>query len=224
MIFYVLTDVAEKYLSNQGWAKHQQTLEKASGDVCLSVHYKRLSRKMIAELRPWAICHSGSGTSYDEYDVLEWPRYRRAVDEYAGAQIGFCGGHQILAVFYGSRIAPMRPLRPDEPDLSDYCPGAFKEWGMYPVRIVGTDPLFKGCAKTIRVQEFHSWEVKRLGRDLRLLASSGDCRVQAFCHRHRPLYGVQFHPERSSERYPDGFRVLGNFFQIAREHWKAQSK
>lgn len=70
--------------------------------------------------------------------------------------------------------------------------------------------------KHVRVQEYHAWEVKSLGRRLRLLASSDTCRVQAFVHRSRPIYGVQFHPEQASENCPDGFKVLRNFFRLAR--------
>lgn len=34
-------------------------------------------------------------------------------------------------------------------------------------------------------------------------------------HGARPLYGVQFHPERYSEAHPDGMRILANFFRLA---------
>ena len=68
----------------------------------------------------------------------------------------------------------------------------------------------------IRVQQFHRSEIKTLGRDLVLLAGTDECPVQAFVHRRRPLYGVQFHPEEATADYPDGLRILRNFFRIAR--------
>ena len=94
---------------------------------------------------------------------------------------------------------------------------------MYAVRIVQRDPLFDGLGEVIRVQEHHMDEVKELAGDLRLLASSEDCRVQAFVHRLRPVYGVQFHPEAASESYPDGFQVLRNFFCLARRYHERSS-
>ena len=216
MIVYIVTDTAKRYRANLEWIRHQQTLERLSGDVCLTVHYKKVNARLLADLRPWALCHSGAGTPYDEYDVLDCQPFRQAVLDYPGAQIGLCGGCQILAVYFGSRVAPMRPLGADEPDLSSYTPGAFKEWGFYPVRILRQDPLFDGFGRVVRVQEFHAWEIKRLGSDLDLLASTPACRVQTFRHRERPIYGTQFHPERANKLYPDGFQILKNFFRIAR--------
>ena len=112
----------------------------------------------------------------------------------------------------------MRKLKPHEADPTSYHPGYFKEWGVYPVRIVKADPLFRGLGKLIRVQEYHYWEVKRLGPELQLLASSQHCQVQAFRHRTKPIYGTQFHPEAFSEAYRDGATVLQNFFAVARTH------
>ncbi len=224
MILYVVTDTSKAYRNSLGWYKFKIVLERTSGDACLIVHYRRMSTRLLKTLRPWAICHSGGGTDYAKYDVLRHKGYRQAVFDYPGAQIGFCGGHQILAVFHGGRIGPMRRLRQDEPDLAGYSPGAFKEWGVYPVRIVRRDPLFAGLPNVIRVQENHAWEVKRLGRGLVLLADAPTCRVQAFRHREKPIYGVEFHPEASSEHYPDGLQLLRNFFRIARQEWKAAGR
>ncbi len=221
MILYVITDTAEQYRKNTTWLTVKHVLEECSGDLCMIVHYKDVGPGALAELRPWAVCHSGGSTLYSDYDVLQTAAYRRLVTDYDAAQIGFCGGHQILATFLGGRIGPMRRLKKGEPDLSGYQPGQFKEWGQYSVRILRPDPLFKGCGKTVRVQEYHAWEVKSLGRQLCLLASSDTCRVQAFVHRRRPVYGVQFHPEQSSKTCPDGFNVLRNFFQLARAYHKA---
>ena len=220
MIFYIVTDIEKAYREGSVWFNIMHTLESHAEDVCLIVHYKKVSPKLVSQLQPWAICHSGGSTSYSKYDVLESRNYRRVVRSYRGAQIGLCGGHQILAVFHGGAIGEMRKLKDDEPNLAGYAPGQYKEWGVYPVQIVRRDPLFNGLGPVIRVQEYHSWEVKKLGRELELLASNKDCRVQAYVHRRKPLYGTQFHPEQSSPLYPDGFKILKNFFRLARAHWK----
>jgi GMP synthase-like glutamine amidotransferase len=47
------------------------------------------------------------------------------------------------------------------------------------------------------------------------LADSEACRIQAIRHASRPLYGVQFHPERYSQRHPDGRTIMANFFGLA---------
>ena len=216
MILYIVTDTAEKYAEGNPH-RRKLVLEQTSGDCCLVMHYKQVSLRLLRELRPWAICHSGSGTPFEDYDVRETRPYREAVRRSPVPQLGLCGGHQLIAEFFGGTVAPMRPLGPDDADLNPrYHPKEFKEWGVYPVRVVRRDPFFQGLGAVLRVQQFHRSEVKTLGRDLVLLANSSDCRVQAFGHRRRPIYGVQFHPEEASETYPDGFRLLRNFFRIAR--------
>lgn len=220
MILYVITDTAARYRkdSGAGWFRISRLLEKLSGAPCLMLHYKQISIDLLAAIRPWAICHSGNTTDFSEYDVLENKKYRQVILDYNAAQIGFCGGHQIMAYFFGSTLGPMRRLKPNEPDISPYSPGYFKEWGIYPVRIVAKDPLFAGCGNIIRVQEYHRDEVKKLGAPLKLLASSAECRVQAFRHREKPLYGTQFHPEQSPKNFPAGLKILKNFFRIAKNH------
>ncbi len=39
--------------------------------------------------------------------------------------------------------------------------------------------------------------------------------IPAMRHRARPLYGLQFHPERYTDAHPDGRTILANFFRLA---------
>ncbi|OPZ86469.1 MAG: Aminodeoxychorismate/anthranilate synthase component 2 [bacterium ADurb.Bin429] len=215
MILYILTDIPEKEAGGNNYVR--LALQAASGDLCLVARYNQVSLALLEELRPWAVCHSGGGASYDTYDILRCETYRAAVLGWRGPQIGFCGGHQLLAAFHGGVLDHMGPLREGEADHNpDYHPGLYKEWGVYPVRMVTPDPLFDGLGEVIHVPEYHMDEVKELPADFILLASSARCRVQAYRHRDKPLYGTQFHPEKLVEGYPDGKRVLENFFAIAR--------
>jgi GMP synthase-like glutamine amidotransferase len=220
MIWYIVTDSLENYERYIGaFGQHKLTLERLARDCCLMLHYTQVRASLLKQLRPWAICHSGGSAIYDTYDVLEHKAYGACITHCDSAQIGFCGGCQVLAMKLGSTAGPMRRLRADEADPNpNYMPGQIKEWGVYPVHVVQRDPLFAGLGQAFRVQEFHGWEVQTLGRDLTLLASSEHCRVQAFVQRQRLVYGVQFHPEQSPPDYPDGFTLLGNFFRLARRH------
>jgi GMP synthase (glutamine-hydrolysing) len=65
------------------------------------------------------------------------------------------------------------------------------------------------------VEQRHFWELKTAPTGFARLAASDACAVQAIRHESRPLWGLQFHPERYSERYPDGRIVLANFFRLA---------
>ena len=218
MILFVVADSYENYGRGGSFFAIARTLEKLAGDTCVMLHYTQLAPELLARLQPWAVCHSGASADYREYDVMKNRTYRAVVKQLTVPQIGFCGGHQILAHYFGSTVRPIRRLRPDEPDPAPHRPGVFKEWGVYPVRLLRQDPLFAGLGKVIRVQEYHTWEVKRLGRDLVRLAATAACQVQAFRHRLKPIYGTQFHPEQSLEAYPDGIRLLENFFKLARAH------
>ncbi|MFH1708894.1 MAG: gamma-glutamyl-gamma-aminobutyrate hydrolase family protein [Planctomycetota bacterium] len=160
--------------------------------------------------------HSGRGSDYHEDAVLATPAYGAAIREALPAQLGICGGHQIIAHYHGGTLGPMRALAPGAPDLfPEYHPGQFKEKGMFPVDIVCADPLFAGLSLPCFVSESHYWEVRDAGPGLEVIARNGNAAVQAYRHRTRPIYGVQFHPERSSEAYPAGRTILLNFFRLA---------
>jgi GMP synthase (glutamine-hydrolysing) len=64
------------------------------------------------------------------------------------------------------------------------------------------------------VEQRHFWELKAVPSGFVRLASSDACPIQAIRHGSRPLYGVQFHPERYSERHPGGRTILANFFGL----------
>jgi len=215
MILYVIMETAEKYLSGN-WHRQRLTLEEAGGDLCLMIHYKQVSLKLLSTLRPWAIVYSGASTPFEDYDVQQTRNYRQVVMTSAVPQLGICGGHQLAAAFFGCTLGLMHLMREDEADHNPkYHPGEYKEWGVYPVTVLQKDPLFEGLGKTIRVQQFHRSEIKEIGHEVVVLASSSACKVQAFRHRAKPFYGVQFHPEEACEGYPDGFKVLRNFFKWA---------
>ena len=224
MICYIVTETREKYDEMDCHAiKHD--LEKLSGDLCLVMHFSQVTREFVDDVRPWAICHSGKSTPLAEYDLMEHEQYRWLITESGVPQIGFCGGKNIIVEMFGGSTGRMRELRPDEPDLApQYRQGWFKEWGVWPIEIVADDPLFAWLDSPIRVWVMHCGETTMIPEGFRLLASSADCRVQALVHEELPLYGTQFHPEKRQEGYPDGFRVLSNFFDIAREHHASQSR
>jgi len=222
MILYVVTETEAKYRASTDCARIKHTLEAQARDLCLILHFSQLSRKRIAELQPWAICHSGGATPHAEYNVLTHRGYRWVTRTCNIPQIGFCGGHQIIAAHYGAELGDMHRLRPDEPDLNpEYLPGLYKEWGVFPIEVVRPDPIFKGLPKTLLMQERHRHEVKTLPAQFHLLASTPNCKIQAYVHRKKPLYGVQFHPESVPATYPHGPALLRNFFAIARAHQQA---
>jgi len=159
--------------------------------------------------------------------VLVWPRTKSAgaaADRHLFALIRACNapmlciagaqGHLVMA--YGGKTGNMRKLKPGETDPDpSYLPGYFKETGFIPVRVTERDPLFNGLGETFTIYQHHASEVKTLPAEFKVLASTDGCRVQVCRHRERPHYGVIFAPERFNKNYPDGQRILQNFFRLA---------
>jgi len=130
--------------------------------------------------------------------------------------LGLAGGHIPMAQAYHAKLTPMRDLKPGEKDpYPGLAPGRLKEWGMTRVRVVRRDPLFEGMADAFTVEQHHSWHVANLPDDLILIASTRESPVQAFKHRTRLVYGVQFFPQRYDDTHPDGRVILRNFLRLA---------
>lgn len=139
-------------------------------------------------------------------ELLAWLRRRR------GPTLGICGGHQALALAHG---APVGPVFDVAPALDSYA-GMPKIAGDVRVRLLGDpDPLLAGLPEEITVRASHVDEVKELPRGFRVLAIGDPCNVQIMRADRRPLYGVQFHPEkRPGDGDPAGTQILRNFLAM----------
>lgn len=121
-----------------------------------------------------------------------------AIMDSSASILGVCFGHQIIARAFGAEvIEDVRPVL-----------------GMVKTDIVVGDPLFEGLQSPMMLLESRHEIVKSLPKDFRLLARSESSRVATMKHNRRPLYGVQFHPERYTKASPDGNAVVRNFVRI----------
>ncbi len=77
--------------------------------------------------------------------------------------------------------------------------------------------LFAGLPSPLRVVRYHSLTVTRVSDDLEITAWTSDGVIMGVRHRHRPAWGVQFHPE--SIRTEHGMDLLNNFARLSRE-WR----
>jgi len=117
-----------------------------------------------------------------------------------------CYGHQLFCCSLGARVASL-----NEPVMNTF----------ERVRIVEVDEIFAGFEKhqTIPLAQSHYDYVLRESLDeagLVLIADSQSCEVEAIKHKHNPLYGVQFHPERiniKDQTCPEGHKVIENFYR-----------
>lgn len=78
------------------------------------------------------------------------------------------------------------------------------EHGWAEIEVNGESKLLAGLPTRFHSFEAHYDEVYRLPPGFRLTASSVDCPVQAFEAEGKPMWGIQFHPERSLEQGNQG--------------------
>ncbi len=185
----------------------------AAGLPCLLVHASMLTSGDLNRPRVKAVvlCGRTRRTSGEDDE-----RLFASLRECRSPVLGMGGAIGLVAMAWGGETASLRRLRPGEADPDPaYVPGTLKECGFTPVRVVARDPIFEGLGETIEVMQRHSSEVTRLPPVLETLASTDVCRVQAFRHRERPVYGLQFLPDRFDDQHPDGRQVLRNFFTLA---------
>jgi GMP synthase (glutamine-hydrolysing) len=114
--------------------------------------------------------------------------------------LGICYGHQIIGTAFG---ASMR-------DLGQMLSGYEK------VSIVQKHPLFDGLPSDLVVAESHRQELTKVPDEFQHLAQSTTSKVEAIAHRTKPIYGVQFHPERSNDDHPHGRMILQNVLKLIR--------
>ncbi|HLJ20031.1 MAG TPA: gamma-glutamyl-gamma-aminobutyrate hydrolase family protein [Stellaceae bacterium] len=207
----------------QTYARHAQRFEAASGGApCLVVPFYHVCPDLLARLAPSAVVMSGFARSFQDYDVQSFYPVADLLEHAVDTPIlALCGSHQLTGFLFNGTLRtagrledePMRRRRAGEPIVNpDYHPDFFMERGFYELDLHVDDPLFAGCGRPPVVYESHYCETKTLPPGFRLLASTPDCRIQAMRHETRPLVGLQFHPEDYSDRFPDGRRILENFF------------
>lgn len=121
--------------------------------------------------------------------------------------LGICYGHQIIAKSLGAEVKHGTKM------IKMPCPENPTDH-REKVHIIDKDEIFIGLDNKIDVYESHREYVDPEYLDkfgIKLLASSKSCPVEAFKHIKRPLYGVQFHIERSGEV---GKKIISNFYKL----------
>ncbi len=113
--------------------------------------------------------------------------------------LGICFGHQLVGIAFGSGV---------------HSTGKMLE-GYYVVRKTQDDELFSGLQDEFLLMESHEEYVNELPYEFEKIAESPNCSIEAMKHRVRPIYSVQFHPERYDDKHPAGRVILENFFKFA---------
>ncbi|MDA1197132.1 MAG: gamma-glutamyl-gamma-aminobutyrate hydrolase family protein [Nanoarchaeota archaeon] len=113
--------------------------------------------------------------------------------------LGICEGHEIIAEAYGAELLVLPTKHQDHE---------------HKTTLKIRTKIFKGLPRTIEMYEAHSKFVKRVSPDFFIAASSRNGRIEAMFHKKRPIYSVQFHPEKSGEY---GEKILMNFVKMCKK-------
>ena len=149
----------------------------------------------LAANRPKGIILSGGWASVNDADAPHIP------DSVLAANVpvfGICLGMQWLAKQLGGVVE-------SSAGRSEYGIREFT-W------IGGTDPLFKGIAKKIRVRASHGDSVTVLPKHAYRTGSTPDCSIAGFSIPEKGIFAVQFHPETTDSEC--GSQILANFLEI----------
>jgi len=183
-----------------------EVVREITGDRVELITYQEIRR--IFHLRGVnSVILSGSSAGIEQ-NVGKFKREIDFVKETNVPVLGICFGHQLIGHAFGSKMG----------SHINYIKG-FKK-----IEILKVDDIFKGWSRGdhIVVHESHIEYVNRLPPNFDLLAKSGDCEIEAMKHKFRPIYSVQFHPERFKNleidrEFRDGLTVMRNFFKYAVE-------
>ncbi|MBI9071078.1 MAG: gamma-glutamyl-gamma-aminobutyrate hydrolase family protein [Melioribacteraceae bacterium] len=138
-----------------------------------------------------------SGGKGNPYEPLNLTANFVAMMNFDVPTIGFCLGHEILAVAHRGRIKK----------LPEYT--AKKE----EIRILKPeDPIFNGISdETIFMTRRHSFHVAEIPPDFESLAESSITPNEIIKHKEKPIYGFQSHPEVSGK---EGILMIKNFLHM----------
>ncbi len=105
---------------------------------------------------------------------------------------GICFGFEVIAEALGAKLELMQ----------------IKEQGILDIQVVSPDEIFLNIPN-FQVFENHRWIVKEPASEMLVLARSKDG-IEAFKHKTKPIYAVQFHPEMFVEK-SCGDEIFYNF-------------
>ncbi len=128
---------------------------------------------------------------HERKDIKNRLNHYRWIKSVKKPVLGICAGHLIIGQTFGAKRFH---------DRED-------EKGYYHVYINKEDPLLKDIKSNFRVYEEHDDSIN-LPKYFILLGHSRVCRVEIMKHKSKPIYGIQFHPERSKKK------ILKNFIDL----------
>ncbi len=112
--------------------------------------------------------------------------------------LGVCLGHQAIGQAFGGKVQGAKSIMHGKTS---------------PIRHSGKT-VFAGLPDGFTATRYHSLSIAKhtLPEILEVTAWCDDGEIMGFSHRHRPVHGVQFHPESIATE--GGHRLLANFLDL----------
>lgn len=191
-------------------------LASASDFSVESRHFLDATPENVSDVAPSAIVIGGCMTDWSEYDFDTFAGLFAIIRRAEVPLLGICAGHQLIGYANGASWGALDPLQPGETDVDpSFVPGQRKQRGFSTVTVDPRCPLFAGFSDRAEIFQSHYWQLCEVPTGFTLRASSGAAPIQAIERDDRPVFGVQFHPERFDASHPDGMTVLSNFLSLA---------
>ncbi|MDA4119198.1 MAG: gamma-glutamyl-gamma-aminobutyrate hydrolase family protein [Thaumarchaeota archaeon] len=184
------------YPTLERFERLRQCIE-ANGAAVTSVDWDGLSRRMFDSFDGVVLSGSPDMMS-EERTRAKFTSESKAILESTVPVLGVCFGHQMMARTFGAEVVK------DGKHVLE----------MVETKVLADDPLFEGLPKSMMLLESRHEVVRSLPGGFRLLAKSATSEIASMKHEKRPLYGVQFHPERYTKENPEGNAIVGNFVRI----------
>ena len=194
--------VVNNYKEPRQTEKAVQNIEKSTGQSVEKIDYKEpdLYNRVVSS-GPDLVILTGSSALLTRSGTRE--EFQQEADFVKKAPVpilGICFGHQLIGTAFGSGLSDLGQMiqRFDQ------------------VSVVHRHPLFDGLPPKITVAESHRQVLNKVPLGFQRLAESTTTTVEAIRHETKPIYGVQFHPERANDLHPDGRIFLQNLLKITR--------
>lgn len=140
-----------------------------------------------------------SGGKGNPYEPLNLTSNFVALMNFEVPVLGFCLGHEIIAVSYRGRIKKLAQYHGKKEVISI---------------TKSSDPIFDGLNKTeVSLVKRHAFHVAELPSDFESIGQSETCPNEIIKHKSKPIYGFQSHPEVSGA---EGMMMVKNFLKICK--------
>jgi len=151
-----------------------EKIVKETGAEAFFIEYKDCLMTDLKEFDGIILTGSPQGDDIVEHHLP----YFKWIESFEKPVFGICAGHHISGYLFGANL-----LHSEEPESGDFS-----------VKIIHSDPIFKGLPESFKVKQMHNDSIT-LPKNFVLLATSDTCKNQLMKHKNKPLYTSQFHPE-----------------------------